>query len=79
MVRCQKNAIRDQVPHLWVGVIEVLLHAEDGFSWLILPEFHVLELLQGLFDRSRTMDTWYSCTPIISASMGMNLLAYNKV
>jgi hypothetical protein len=78
MVRCQKNAVRNQVPHLRVRVIEVLLHSKDGFSRLILPKFHVLELLQGLIDRSRTMDTWCPCTPVITASMGMNLLAYNK-
>jgi hypothetical protein len=44
MVRSEKNAICDQVPHLWVWVIEVLLHAEDSFSRPVLPEFHVLEL-----------------------------------
>ena len=77
MVRCQKNTVRDQVPHLWIGVVEVLLHAKDRFSRLILPKFHVLEVSQGLFDRSCAVHTWCPCTPIISASMGMNLLAYN--
>ena len=44
MMWSEKNAICDQIPHLWVWVIEVLLHAEDSFSRLVLPEFHVLEL-----------------------------------
>jgi hypothetical protein len=52
MMRSEKNAICDQIPHLWVRIIEVLLHAEDSFSRLILPEFHVLELSQRLLDRS---------------------------
>jgi hypothetical protein len=62
------------VPHLWVGVVEVLLHAKDGISWLILPELRVLELSQRLFDRSRTMDTQCPRTTVISALMGTNLL-----
>ena len=44
MMRSEKNAICDQVPHLWIWVIEVLLHAENSFSRLVLPKFHVLEL-----------------------------------
>ena len=44
IVRCQKNTLRDQVPHLQVGVIEFLLHVKAGLSRLILPKFRVLEL-----------------------------------
>jgi len=63
---------------LWIRVIEVLLHAEDSFSWLVFPKLHVLELLERLLDRSRAM---YTCSPrptIVSTSMSMDLLPYAR-
>ena len=77
IVRWQKNTVRDQVPHMRVGIIMVLLHAKAGLSQPILPKFRVLELSQELFDRSRTVSTFCPGTAIISASMSMNLLAFN--
>jgi hypothetical protein len=76
MMRREENAICDQIPHLWVRIIEVLLHAQDSFSRFVLPDFHVLELLERLFDWPSTM---YACDPhtaIVSTSMSMDLLPY---
>jgi hypothetical protein len=79
MMRREENAICDQIPHLWVRIIEVLLHAQDSFSRLVLPEFHALKLLKRLFDWPSTM---YACGPrsaIVSTSMSMDLLSYEMM
>jgi hypothetical protein len=77
-MRSEENAICDQVPHLWAWVVEVLLHTEDSFSRLVLPEFHVLELSQRLFDRSVAVHACSPSTAVISTSMSMDLLPFAK-
>jgi hypothetical protein len=75
----EENAICDQIPHLRVRIIEVLLHAQDSFTRLVLPEFHVFELLERLFDWSSTMYARNPRTAIVSTSMSMDFLPYARM
>jgi hypothetical protein len=78
-MRREENAICDQIPHLRVWIIELLLHTQDSFSRLVLPEFHVLKLLERLFDWKSTMYARGPHTAIVSTSMSMDLLPYVRM
>jgi hypothetical protein len=43
VMRTIKDTVSGKVPHLGVGVAQILFHAKVGFLWSILPILHVLK------------------------------------
>ena len=48
VVRSLQGTVSDEIPHLRVPILEILLHAEYSLGWLVLSSSHSLELVKCL-------------------------------
>lgn len=62
-----EDTISREIPHLGIAVGEVLLHAEEGFLWLILAVLHGLELGKGFGDGAFAMHARAGETLLLSS------------
>lgn len=68
-----QHAIRGQVPHLRVSIVEILFHAEVRFLGLIFSIFHVLELNERFLNRSVPVNAW-PWLPLLLSSVNLDFL-----
>jgi hypothetical protein len=51
VMRLVENAVCGEIPHLGVSIGDILLHAQEGFAWLVLSIAHGAEFLEVVFRR----------------------------
>ena len=72
---CIEHAVRYEVPHLGVAILEILLHSKDGLTRLVMPVSHPLELREGFRDGTVTMGTRTALATIITSAHLVNLVS----
>ena len=77
-MRRVQDTICDEVPHLRVSILEILLHPQDCLARPVYAVLHFLELRKGLFHRSAAVYAGGSCAwaVVVTAPRRMNLVAF---
>lgn len=72
-----KDSIGGQVPHLWITVLQVLLHAKNGLLRLVFAIPHPSEFGQGLNNGTVSMCAGISGFILAPTTLGHNFGLYN--
>ena len=72
-MRRVQNPISRQVPHLGIGIGQILLHTQKRFFGTIKAILHFLELCKGFLDRPGPVDTRPGSSDLFTP-VGLHLL-----
>ena len=73
MMRFLQCSISDQIPHLRVTILQVLLHTQSCFARSIASILHLFECVQRFLDRSIAMFASFTRSMVWPSSICMNL------
>lgn len=73
MMRGLQDPIRSQIPHLWIPVLQILLHSQHGLLGLILPIPHCSKLGQGFLNGSVAVLACKSWASVLPSTLLMDL------